>query len=314
MTVILDQGTHFWAAVAAATVIFALYAWKPAAWPVSIAVIFLLPLWGYFFPQDDGQGGNRMRPELFLDILRNPFIYVAFAVMWASDVAVGRLKKFTLAQSFGIRIAAMSMLVPTLPVLFVFGLLYQMEYHLLYPKLFIGGTAMAVAMGVLSLKWLLAKHEAKEVKSADAPILRAFDWRHALMCVSALFLAFALAMAEVNYEVSQWFLHQHPQVAILSVFAATALAANLINGSVAAIVFGPVALAIAAAVKADPYAFALCVAAAANASFISARLKMNRLVLAFSGISESDFTKSGSILVIIALLAYPVIAIKVFGL
>lgn len=316
MTVILDQAAHFWAAAGVAAAAFALYAWKPASVPVSAAVLALLPLWGFFFPQLDAEGVNKMRPEVFLDVLRNPFIYAAFAIMWAAEVAAGRLKALTLAQSFGLRMAAMSMLVPTLPVLFVFGLLYQMEYSLLYPKLFIAGAAMTGATGILSLKWLLQKHAAREDAPATAAvsILRAFDWRHAMMCLAALFLSVALVVTEVIYSVSQLFLHLPVQVAILCVFAATALAANLVNGSFAAIVLGPVGIAIAPAVKADPYAFALCVAAAANATFIAPRLKMNRRVLDFYRITENDFTKAGAILVIIALLAYPVIAIKVFGL
>jgi di/tricarboxylate transporter len=123
-----------------------------------------------------------------------------------------------------------------------------------------------------------------------------------------------LQVTGVDYAVSQIFLHARPQLALVAVFAVTTTIANLVNGSFAAIICGPAALAIAAAARVDPYVFALCVAVAANAAFVSTRLQMNRLAISFNGLSERDFTKTGAILVIIALLAYPVIAIKVFGL
>lgn len=86
----------------------------------------------------------------------------------------------------------------------------------------------------------------------------------------------------------------HPRLALGAVFALTALLGLFISNTVTAVLMAPVALAVAAALGASPLPFAMTVALAASAAFMTpVSSPVNALVAGPGGYTFLDFVKVG---------------------
>ncbi|WP_104492108.1 SLC13 family permease [Paracoccus denitrificans] len=93
-----------------------------------------------------------------------------------------------------------------------------------------------------------------------------------------------------------------PRIALAVIFATTALLGLFISNTATAVLMGPVALALAAEMGLSPYPFAMTVALAASAAFLTpVSSPVNTLVVGPGGYRFWDFTRIGLPLVLIAL-------------
>ncbi|WP_333831440.1 SLC13 family permease [Pararhodobacter sp.] len=95
-----------------------------------------------------------------------------------------------------------------------------------------------------------------------------------------------------------------PRMVLAVIFAATAALSLFISNTATAVLMAPVALAVAAALGASPYPFAMTVALAASAAFMTpVSSPVNTLVVGPGNYRFSDFLRIGGPFTLIALLA-----------
>ena len=106
-----------------------------------------------------------------------------------------------------------------------------------------------------------------------------------------------------------------PRVVLAAIFAVTALLGMFISNTAIAVLMAPVALAIAAHLGLSPYPFAMTVALAASAAFITpVSSPVNTLVVGPGGYRFGDFVKVGTPLALMALLVTVLLVPWVFGM
>ena len=102
---------------------------------------------------------------------------------------------------------------------------------------------------------------------------------------------------------------------LAAIFAVTALLGMFISNTAIAVLMAPVALAIAAHLGLSPYPFAMTVALAASAAFITpVSSPVNTLVVGPGGYRFGDFVKVGTPLALMALLVTVLLVPWVFGM
>ena len=106
-----------------------------------------------------------------------------------------------------------------------------------------------------------------------------------------------------------------PRVVLAAIFAVTAIFGMFISNTAIAVLMAPVALAIAQHLGLSPYPFAMTVALAASAAFITpVSSPVNTLVVGPGGYSFGDFVKVGTPLALMALLVTVLLVPWVFGM
>lgn len=104
-----------------------------------------------------------------------------------------------------------------------------------------------------------------------------------------------------------------PRLVIAAIFVVTALLGMFISNTAVAVLMAPVALAVAEDLGASPYPFAMTVALAASAAFLTpVSSPVNTLVVGPGGYRFGDFMKVGTPLVLLALLVAVVLVPLVF--
>lgn len=135
---------------------------------------------------------------------------------------------------------------------------------------------------------------------------RAISWPTLILIVGML--PFALALEKtggidlVASTVTHLFGDAHPRVMLAVLFATTALLGLFVSNTATAVLMAPVALAVAADVGASPYPFAVTVALAASAAFMTpVSSPVNTLVVGPGGYGFSDFVRIGTPFAIVTL-------------
>jgi len=106
-----------------------------------------------------------------------------------------------------------------------------------------------------------------------------------------------------------------PAVILSGFFLLTALLANILSTKATAVLFTPIAVAIANDVGVPPEAFAVAVIFAANCSFASpVGYQTNLLVMAPGGYKFRDFIKAGLPLLVICWITFSLFAPIWYGL
>ncbi|KAF1691443.1 SLC13 family permease [Pseudoxanthomonas koreensis] len=106
-----------------------------------------------------------------------------------------------------------------------------------------------------------------------------------------------------------------PRVVLAAIFAVTALFGMFISNTAIAVLMAPVALAIAQHLGLSPYPFAMTVALAASAAFMTpVSSPVNALVVGPGGYSFGDFVKIGTPLAVMTLLLVVLLVPWIFGM
>ncbi len=106
-----------------------------------------------------------------------------------------------------------------------------------------------------------------------------------------------------------------PRVVLAAIFAVTALFGMFISNTAIAVLMAPVALAIAAHLGLSPYPFAMTVALAASAAFMTpVSSPVNALVVGPGGYSFGDFVRIGTPLAVMSLLLVVLLVPWIFGM
>ncbi|AKC85624.1 SLC13 family permease [Pseudoxanthomonas suwonensis] len=106
-----------------------------------------------------------------------------------------------------------------------------------------------------------------------------------------------------------------PRVVLAAIFAVTALFGMFISNTAIAVLMAPVALAVAQYLGMSPYPFAMTVALAASAAFMTpVSSPVNALVVGPGGYSFGDFVKVGTPLAVLTLLLVVLLVPIVFGM
>ena len=106
-----------------------------------------------------------------------------------------------------------------------------------------------------------------------------------------------------------------PRVVLAAIFAVTALFGMFISNTAIAVLMAPVALAIAQHLGLPPYPFAMTVALAASAAFMTpVSSPVNALVVGPGGYSFGDFVKVGTPLAVMTLLLVVLLVPWIFGM
>ncbi|KRC70047.1 citrate transporter [Achromobacter sp. Root83] len=136
---------------------------------------------------------------------------------------------------------------------------------------------------------------------------RSINWRALILIVGMLPFALALERSGGVDLAAQFLLHYsggwgiYGQLAL--VFLATVSLGIVVSGTATAVLMGPVAISIAENLHASPYAFAMTVAIASSAAFMSpVSTPSNALVSVAGGFGFSDYLKLGTPLTVFSLL------------
>ena len=136
---------------------------------------------------------------------------------------------------------------------------------------------------------------------------RSINWRALILIVGMLPFALALKRSGGVDLAAEFLLHYsggwgiYGQLAL--VFLATVSLGIVVSSTATAVLMGPVAISIAENLHASPYAFAMTVAIAASAAFMSpVSTPSNALVSVAGGFGFSDYLKLGTPLTIFSLL------------
>ena len=106
-----------------------------------------------------------------------------------------------------------------------------------------------------------------------------------------------------------------PRVVLAAIFAVTAIFGMFISNTAIAVLMAPVALAIAQHLGLSPYPFAMTVALAASAAFMTpVSSPVNALVVGPGGYRFGDFVKVGTPLALLTLLVVVLLVPWVFGM
>lgn len=146
---------------------------------------------------------------------------------------------------------------------------------------------------------------------------RAIHWQSLIVIVGML--PFSLALQNTGgIDLAAKLLLQAvgeagPRVALTAVFVATALLSLFISNTATAVLMAPVALALAAELEVSPYPFAMTVALAASAAFMTpVSSPVNTLVVAPGGYRFVDFVRVGVPFALVALAATALLVPLVF--
>ena len=127
---------------------------------------------------------------------------------------------------------------------------------------------------------------------------RSLNWRVLVLIVGML--PFALALERTGgidmaaTGIISLFGEAHPQAVVAALFAVTAVIGLFISNTATAVLMGPVALSIAETLGLSPYPFAMTVALAASAAFMTpVSSPVNTLVMGPGGYRFSDFVRIG---------------------
>ncbi|EHK66033.1 SLC13 family permease [Achromobacter arsenitoxydans] len=136
---------------------------------------------------------------------------------------------------------------------------------------------------------------------------RSINWRALILIVGMLPFALALKRSGGVDLAAQFLLHYsgdwglYGQLAL--VFLATVSLGMVVSGTATAVLMGPVAISIAESLHASPYAFAMTVAIASSAAFMSpVSTPSNALVSVAGGFGFADYLKIGTPLTLFSLL------------
>lgn len=136
---------------------------------------------------------------------------------------------------------------------------------------------------------------------------RAINWRALILIVGMLPFALALKRSGGVDMAAQFLLHYsgdwgiYGQLAL--VFVATVCLGVVVSGTATAVLMGPVAISIAETLNASPYAFAMTVAIASSAAFLSpVSTPSNALVSVAGGFGFADYLKLGTPLTVFSLI------------
>lgn len=136
---------------------------------------------------------------------------------------------------------------------------------------------------------------------------RSINWRALILIVGMLPFALALKRSGGVDLAAQFLLHYsggwgiYGQLAL--VFAATVGLGIVISGTATAVLMGPVAISVAENLQASPYAFAMTVAIASSAAFMSpVSTPSNALVSVAGGFGFFDYLKLGTPLTLFSML------------
>ncbi|MFD4838664.1 SLC13 family permease [Achromobacter sp. NPDC058515] len=136
---------------------------------------------------------------------------------------------------------------------------------------------------------------------------RSINWRALILIAGMLPFALALKRSGGVDLAAQFLLHYsggwgiYGQLAL--VFLATVSLGIVVSGTATAVLMGPVAISIAENLHASPYAFAMTVAIASSAAFMSpVSTPSNALVSVAGGFGFSDYLKIGTPLTVFSLL------------
>lgn len=135
---------------------------------------------------------------------------------------------------------------------------------------------------------------------------RSINWRALILIVGMLPFALALKRSGGVDMAAQFLLHYsgdwgiYGQLAL--VFVATVTLGVVVSGTATAVLMGPVAISIAESLHASPYAFAMTVAIASSAAFMSpVSTPSNALVSVAGGFGFADYLKIGTPLTLFSL-------------
>jgi len=135
---------------------------------------------------------------------------------------------------------------------------------------------------------------------------RSINWRALILIVGMLPFALALKRSGGVDLAAQFLLHYsgdwgiYGQLAL--VFVATVTLGMVVSGTATAVLMGPVAISIAESLHASPYAFAMTVAIASSAAFMSpVSTPSNALVSVAGGFGFADYLKVGTPLTLFSL-------------
>ncbi len=127
---------------------------------------------------------------------------------------------------------------------------------------------------------------------------RSIHWQSLVLIVGML--PFALALQRTGgVELAANFLlgvvgHASPYAVLASLFGVTAVFGLFISNTATAVLMAPIALAVASALEASPYPFAMIVALAASASFMTpVSSPVNTLVIGPGNYTFTDFVRVG---------------------
>ena len=137
---------------------------------------------------------------------------------------------------------------------------------------------------------------------------RSIHWQTLLLIVGMLPFAAALEATGGAVLAAEWLLALagpgSPQLILAALFVATALLGLFISNTATAVLMAPVAISLAGALDASPYPFAMTVALAASAAFMTpVSSPVNVLVVGPGNYRFADFVKIGVPLALLMLLA-----------
>ncbi len=146
---------------------------------------------------------------------------------------------------------------------------------------------------------------------------RAIHWPSLVLIVGML--PFSLALQRTGGVdlaaglLLQWAGEASPRVVIAALFAVTALLGMFVSNTAVAVLMAPVAVAVAEDLGASPYPFAMTVALAASAAFLTpVSSPVNTLVVGPGGYGFGDFLRVGTPLVLLAAIVAVVLVPMVF--
>lgn len=148
---------------------------------------------------------------------------------------------------------------------------------------------------------------------------RAIDRRIVLLIPAAIAMGSALsATGGAEFLANQMILLTHgqsPLVTLSGFFLMVALITNVLSNNATAVLFTPVAISMATGVGVDPRIFVIAVLLAANCSFATPiGYQTNLLVMAPGHYKFSDFTKVGSILIVLLWITFTAFAAWYYNL
>lgn len=137
---------------------------------------------------------------------------------------------------------------------------------------------------------------------------RSIHWQTLLLIVGMLPFAAALEATGGAALAAEWLLRLagpgSPQLLLAALFVATALLGLFISNTATAVLMAPVAISLAGALDASPYPFAMTVALAASAAFMTpVSSPVNVLVVGPGNYRFTDFVRIGVPLTLLMLLA-----------
>ncbi|MEQ8443164.1 MAG: SLC13 family permease [Alphaproteobacteria bacterium] len=195
-------------------------------------------------------------------------------------------------------------------------------HHAKRATLIFFGTITAAATGVIptevaALSGAVAMIMVGAISLEEA--IRALDYKIILLIAAALALGSAMQVtggaAFLAHGLVVVLGDASPAVILSGFFLLTAMLANILSTKATAVLFTPIAVAIARDIGVPPEAFAVAVVFAANCSFASpVGYQTNLLVMAPGGYKFRDFIKAGLPLLVICWVTFSLFAPVWYGL